>query len=119
MGFWLIGLGGDSVGQHRLVSQFMKGARCLIPVAKSPVPSWDLVLDTLSRAPFEPLDRISLQHLTLKTALMVLVSAKRIGDLHQLSVHEECMQFSEGATKVVLQPRPGYIPKNPLTPGTL
>ena len=29
------------------------------------------------------------------------------------------MQFSEGATKVVLQPRPGYIPKNPLTPGTL
>ena len=41
---------------------------------------------------------------------MALVSAKRVGDLHALSVHSSCMQFGSGDSKVLLW-NPAYIPK--------
>lgn len=62
-----VGLDSGTISQHPLICQFMRGARRLRPVTKSLMPSWDLtvVLDALSQPPFEPLDGIDLQCLSL------------------------------------------------------
>ncbi len=102
------------LGRHRMVSAFMRGARCLRPVRPTAVPSWDLsvVLEGLVTAPFEPLESASDRILTLKVVfLLALTSLKRVGDLQAFSVSETCMDFAPGLVKVTLRPRPGYIPK--------
>ena len=69
--------------------------------------SWDLptVLDALSGPPSEPLEEVDLE-----TALLLsLASAKRVGKIHALSVHQACTKFSLG--KVTLQPNPAFVSK--------
>ena len=108
------GFEGKSVGQHPLVCQFMKGARRKLPTARALAPSWDLplVLDALSCPPFKPLEQAELKMLSLKTALLLaLASAKRVGETHAFSVHQSCMKFAPGNTRVSLQPNPAFIPK--------
>ncbi len=83
------------------------------------VPSWDLsiVLAGLQRGPFEPLDSVELNFLSLKTALLTaLTSIKRVGDLQAFLVIEECLVFGPVYSHVVLRPRPTYVPKVPTTP---
>ena len=109
-----VGFDGKTIGQHPLVCQFMKGARRKLPTPRALAPSWDLptVLDALACPPFEPLEQVELKMLSLKTALLLaLASAKRIGEIHALSVHQACTQFSPGCTKVSLLPNPAFIPK--------
>lgn len=109
-----IGFGDKTVGQHPLVCQFMRGARRLRPVSRSLTAPWDLpvVLDALSRPPFEPLQQAELKMLSFKTALLLaLVSAKRVGDIQALSVNPACMQFLMGDSKVLLKPNPAFVPK--------
>ncbi|XP_057184332.1 uncharacterized protein LOC130550839 [Triplophysa rosa] len=91
---------GKSLEQHDLVIKFLRGA----------------TLRTLL-GPFEPQGEASLPHLTMKTVLLVaLASIKRVGDLHALSVSNECLEFGPGHSLVVLGPQPGYVPKVPTTP---
>ncbi len=102
------------LGRHRMVSAFMRGVRRLRPTRPTAVPSWDLsvVLEGLVTAPFEPLESAPERILTLKvTLLLALTSLKRVGDLQALSVSEMCMDFAPGLVKLILRPRPGYIPK--------
>nr|XP_055035574.1 uncharacterized protein LOC129423361 [Misgurnus anguillicaudatus] len=109
-----IGFDGKTVGQHPLVCRFMKGARRALPVSRPLSPSWDLelVLDSLSAAPFEPLDKADLKVLSFKTALLLaLASAKRVSEIHALSVHSACMQFMQGDVGVALKPNPAFMPK--------
>ncbi|XP_029968087.1 uncharacterized protein LOC115403361 [Salarias fasciatus] len=109
-----VGFGGKTVSQHPLVCRFMKGARRLLPVCRPLAPPWDLavVLNGLSRAPFEPLEEVSLKHLSLKTALLLaLASAKRVSDIHALSVHSSCTQFAPGNARVSLKPHLAFVPK--------
>lgn len=72
-----------------LISQFLRGARCLTAHAPgSPVPPWDLdlVLGALERPPFKPLQQAGLKWLSLKTAfLLAITSARRISELQALS----------------------------------
>ena len=89
--------------EHPLICRCMKGTRCVLRVSKSVVPNWDLalVLDALTGAPFEPLERVDMRFLSLKAALLLaLVTAKRVSDLHALSVHSECTQFSDGKVTI-------------------
>lgn len=81
-----------------LVCQFMKGAQRLLPVSNSMSPSWDLVvlLEVLTSHPFEPLELIDIKVLSLKVALLLALSAKRVSDIHSLSVHPACMCFAPG-----------------------
>jgi len=52
--------------------------------------------------------------LTLKLAFLIAItSPKRIRDLHVLSVTSSCPDFASGLVKVILHPRPYYIPKMP------
>ncbi|XP_010773556.1 uncharacterized protein, partial [Notothenia coriiceps] len=109
-----VGFEGKTASQHPLVCRFMKGARRLLPVSRSLVPLWDLtvVLDGLTRTPFEPLEEADMKHLSLKTVLLLaLASAKRVSDIHALSVHPSCTQFFPGQTRVLLKPNPAFIPK--------
>ncbi len=71
-----------SLGKHDLIVRFLKGARRMNPSRSSLVASWDLsiVLAGLQRGPFEPLDSVELKFLSVKTALLtVLTSIKRVG----------------------------------------
>lgn len=104
----------DGCLTHRLraVMDFLCGARWLRPMYRPRVPSWDIsiVLKGLSDAPFETLD--SEKCLTIKVALLIAItSLKRVGDLQDLSVTSSCLDFAPGLVKVILQPRPDYIPK--------
>ncbi|XP_073687910.1 uncharacterized protein [Garra rufa] len=109
-----VGFEGVSVGRHPLIGRFMKGVRRLRPVSKRLVPSWDLsmVLNALTQTPFEPLESVHIKFLSLKTVLLLaLASAKRVGELHALSVHQTCLKFSPDDSKVTLLPNPAFVPK--------
>ncbi|XP_053351317.1 uncharacterized protein LOC128520900 [Clarias gariepinus] len=109
-----VGFDGVSPGAHPLAVRFLKGVRRLRPTARSSVPSWDLllVLEALCGPPFEPVESIDMKILSYKTALLLaLASAKRVGDLHALSVHPSCTQFAANGLKVTLQPNAAYVPK--------
>ena len=58
-------------------------------VTASPrVPGWDLslVLLSLMKSPYEPLDKVSLRFLSLKTVFLIaLASAKRVSEIHAIS----------------------------------
>ncbi|XP_029958238.1 uncharacterized protein LOC115396492 [Salarias fasciatus] len=109
-----VGFGDKTAGQHPLICQFMKAARRLRPVSRSLTAPWNLslVLEAVSRTPFEPLQQVDLRMLSLKTALLLaLASAKRVSDIHALSVNPACMQFFMGGHKVLLKPNPAFVPK--------
>ncbi len=66
---------------------------------RSRVPPWDLavVLETLCKAPFEPIEEISDRLLTIKTAFFLAISSlKRVGDLQALSVAPAYLDFAHG-----------------------
>ncbi|XP_038139793.1 uncharacterized protein LOC119782750, partial [Cyprinodon tularosa] len=109
-----IGFGDKTASQHPLVCRFMKGARRLLPVSRPLLPPWDLsvVLEGLKGPPFEPLLGSSLKHLSLKTVLLLaLASAKRVSDIHALSVSPACTRFDPEYTRMVLKPNPAFVPK--------
>ena len=102
------------LGRHPLLSRFMKGVRRLRPVRAPQVPTWDLglVLSALGQPPFEPLDTASLKHLSWKVAfLLAVTSAKRVGELHALSVSAECLRMGPGKSSVTLRPNSSFLPK--------
>ena len=109
------GFDGKSVGKHPLVCRFMSGAKRARPVTRALFPAWDLevVLGALCRPPFEPLGSADLKILSLKTVLLVaLTTAKRVSDMHALSVSAECMRFSDDGKRVLIKPHLAFVPKN-------
>ena len=105
---------GSSLGAHRLIVAFIKGARRLRPPRMIRPPPWDLpaVLEILCRRPFEPLGQTSLKWLSLKTAFLLAVSsARRAGELHALSVSPLCMHWGIDDSSVRLRPNPTFLPK--------
>ncbi|KAL0161431.1 hypothetical protein M9458_045156, partial [Cirrhinus mrigala] len=76
----------------------------------------DLVEDR-SQDPFELLQSVDINALSMKTALLTAItSVKRVGDLQALSVNGSCLEFGPADSHVVLRPWPGYVPKVPTTP---
>ena len=66
---------------HRLLSSFHRD----LPKSFRNLPKWNLsvVLNELTKAPFEPMTDTDLKHLTLKTAfLLALASGKRRSEIH-------------------------------------
>lgn len=100
---------------EKLVSQFLKGARRRAGrPARPSLPPWDLelVLRALGEPPFEPLESVDLKWLSFKTALLLaLATAKRVGELHALSVHEHLCRFLPEGAGVFLRPNPAFLPK--------
>ena len=60
------------------------------------LPQWDLgiVLEALSKPPYEPLPEVSLKHLTLKTIFLIaMASAGRRSELQALVFDAQYIQF--------------------------
>ncbi|KAI2646783.1 ORF V: Enzymatic polyprotein [Labeo rohita] len=78
-------VGGRSVGKHDSVSGLQKD-------------------------PFEPLQSVELDALSLRTALFDCTHFhQRVGDLLALSVNSSCLEFGPAHSHIVLRPRPGYF----------
>ena len=102
------------ISEHPLVRDFLKASKRKSATAKPLLPSWDLslVLDALCGPPFEPLEDLELRVLTFKTVfLLAITTAKRVSDLHALSVHSECLSFDGDGKSVRLQPNPVFVTK--------
>ena len=66
---------------NRMLSSFQRDR----PKSSRNLPKWNLsvVLNELTKAPFEPMKDTDLKHLTLKTAfLLALASSKRRSEIH-------------------------------------
>ena len=71
-----------------------------------------MVLEALTKAPFEPLHSVDMKLMSMKTAfLLSVVSAKRVGELHALSVHPSCTRFAGDGSKVSMRPNSAFLPK--------
>ena len=96
---------------NRLLSSFHRDR----PKSSRNLPKWNLsvVLNELTKAPFEPMKDTDLKHLTLKTAfLLALASGKRRSDIHAW-VANKVSNLSQ-LEKVVLFPSSDFIARNKL-----
>ena len=114
----------DMVGNHkwninkdenltRLLDSFHRDK----PKGRRRVPSWNLflVLHQLTKAPFEPMRKASLKHLTFKTVfLLALGSGKRRSEIHDWVYRN--IWHQENWSKVTLYPSPSFLSKNQLAP---
>ena len=96
---------------HRLLSSFHRDR----PKSSRNLPKWNLsvVLNELTKAPFEPMKNSDLKHLTLKTAfLLALASGKRRSEIHAW-VANKVSNLGQWE-KVALFPSSDFIAKNQL-----
>ena len=96
---------------HRLLSSFHRDR----PKSSRNLPKWNLsvVLNELTKAPFEPMKDTDLKHLTLKTAfLLALASGKRRSEIHAW-VANKVSNLGQWE-KVTLFPSSDFIAKNQL-----
>ncbi len=96
------------------IAQFLKGAQRLVPCRRPTILTWDLsrVLSALAQAPFEPLENVGLQWLSIKLAfLLAITSGRRTGELHALSVQESCFRFLPEDAGVILCTNQAFLPK--------
>ena len=85
------------------------------PKGRRGVPAWNLslVLHQLTKAPFEPLRKASLKHLTFKTVfLLALASGKRRSEIH--ACLNKNIRHQADWSKVSLYPSPSFLAKNHL-----
>ena len=86
------------------------------PKGRRGVPSWNLslVLHQLTKAPFEPVQKASLKHLTFKTVfLLALGSGKRRSEIHAWLYKN--IRHQENWSQISLYPSPCFLTKNQLT----
>ena len=79
------------------------------------LPQWDLgvVLEALSKPPYEPLREASFKHLTLKTVfLLAMASAGRRSELHALRFDQNYIKFKPKGAGVTLYFSPEFMCKN-------
>ena len=96
---------------HRLLSSFQRDR----PKSSRILPKWNLsiVLNELTKAPFEPMKDTDLKHLTLKTAfLLALASGKRRSEIYAW-VANKVSNLGQWE-KVALFPSSDFIAKNQL-----
>lgn len=103
---------GRDIAQESTLSDLLKSIHRHRPTITCSYPKWDLhlVLWSLARAPFEPIQQISLRNLTLKTAFLVLLaSGSRCSEVHALSFRS--FSFAQDWREVSIEPIPSFIAK--------
>jgi hypothetical protein len=104
------------IGQDSSLSRLLESFFRDRPVFDRRLPSWDLrlVLQSLTKAPFEPLAQVSLKFLTLKTVFLItLASGKRRSEIHAL-LHSR-VRRDKSWSYVSLEPSSRFIAKNQLS----
>nr|XP_025038502.1 uncharacterized protein LOC112545154 [Pelodiscus sinensis] len=103
---------GKSVFFHPMMTRFFKGLINLNLPYRPPPPAWslDLVLDVLTRPPFEPLATVLMPVLTMKVLfLLAITSARRVSELAALMSSPPYTVFTKDA--VTLRSHPAFLPK--------
>lgn len=104
------------VGSNHVISDLIRSFELARPVTRSLTPKWDLscVLWSLTKAPYEPLAKASLSHLTWKTVfLLTMASAKRRSEIHALSIEDNHIRFNADDS-VTLLCQTGFLAKTQL-----
>ena len=107
--------GKSRVVLHRTISDMIASMELQRPRATPVLPQWDLgvVLEALSKPPYEPLREASFKHLTLKTVfLLAMASAGRRSELHALRFDQNYTQFKPKGAGVTLYFSPEFMRKN-------
>ena len=111
----------DMVGNDNLNISSDENLTCLLdsfhrdkPKCRRGVPSWNLslVLHQLTKAPFEPLRKASLKHLTFKTVFLLALGSGKRSEIHAWLA--ENIRHQEDWSKVSLYPSPSFLSKNQL-----
>ena len=108
---------GNRIGSNPVLSELIRSFELQRPVQRSLTPKWDLswVLVCLQKPPFEPLDKASKFHVTIKTAfLLALATAKRCSEIHALAMDSQHLRFNQSDGSVSLIPKSGFLAKNQL-----
>ena len=107
--------GKTKVVLHRTISDMIASMELQRPRATPVLPQWDLgvVLEALSKPPYEPLREASFKYLTLKTVfLLAMASAGRRSELHALRFDQNYIQFKPKGAGVTLYFSPEFMRKN-------
>ena len=108
---------GYDFGSHPVLSELIKSFAKQRPVDRSLAPKWDLafVLLHMCKAPFEPLDKASLFHLSFKTVFLVtLATARRVSEVHAFSIDSDHLRSSNLDGSLILRTQLGFLAKNQL-----
>ena len=100
---------------HKTISDMIASMELQRPRVTPVLPQWDLgiVLEALSKPPYEPLREASFRHLTLKTVfLLAMASAGRRSELHALRFDSNYIQFKPKGAGVTLYFNPEFMRKN-------
>ena len=84
------------------------------PVMKVFYPKWSLriVLNYLTKPPFEHISKCSLENLMLKMVFLVAwASARHRSEIHALYISDECLRFAPSLGQVSLLTEPGFLSK--------
>ena len=100
---------------HKTISNMIASMELQRPRVTPVLPQWDLgiVLEALSKPPYEPLREASFKHLTLKTVfLLAMASAGRRSELQALRFDQNYIQFKPKGAGVTLYFSPEFMHKN-------
>ena len=104
---------GIDLGDSPQLSALLRNFEASAPPRAQVVAQWDLslVLNVLSRDPFEPLSKCPLKLLTWKTVfLLMLASSKRRSEIHALDF--KYIRWNHDKSRVSLRVVPKFIAKN-------
>ena len=110
-----LGPAGHHISQSSVLNRLLSSFHRDHPKSSRNLPKWNLsvVLNELTKAPFEPMKDTDLKHLTLKTAfLLALASGKRRSEIHAW-VANKVFNLGQWA-KVALFPSSDFIVKKQL-----
>ena len=102
---------------HPVLSELIKSFAKQKPVDRSLAPKWDLAfnLSHMCKAPFEPLDKASLFHLSVKTVFLVtMATVRRVSEVHAFSIDPDHLRFSNMDGSLILRTQMGFLARNKL-----
>ena len=108
---------GNRIGSNPVLSELIRSFELQRPVQRSLTPKWNLswVLVCLQKPPFEPLDKASKFHVTIKTAfLLALATSKRCSEIHALAMDSQHLRFNQTDGSVSLMLKSGFLAKKQL-----
>ena len=95
------------------INSLMRSIKISQPIKDSQIPKWNLnlVLNSLTKPPYEPMLSASLKHITWKTTFLVaFATAARVSELRALDSRK--VAHTEDWSKVILQTHPSFVAKN-------
>ncbi|PJE78335.1 hypothetical protein CI610_02731 [invertebrate metagenome] len=113
--------GRSEMSSSSSLSALIRGFGLDRPRIRQLAPQWNLalVLDSLTRAPYEPLESATLKFLTFKVVFLIaLASGRRRSEIHALSSHPSCLRWARNFSAVTLLTDPAFLAKNQV-PGFL